>query len=463
MTGLRWGSRTDVGQVRAVNQDNVYAQAPLFAVADGVGGAQGGEVASSVALETLVAALGAPEDNPRTTLEALVAGVRKANRVVFERSLSSLELRGMGTTLVALALVTSNGDERLCVVNVGDSRGYVVQDGRLVQITRDHSYVEDLVELGEISRDEARHHPKKNLVTRALGVEPDIEVDAWEVVPFPGDRYLLCSDGLTNEVDDDEVVRILTETSDAQAAADALTRLANERGGHDNISVVVVDVTADDLMTAATGGTQTLAAVTADPAEASAFAPDPHATTMVPTVKAETAEAEAPAAAARPTGKQPKTKKPRRRRRLPSGRAVGFVVLLLAIAGTAIGAIGYYGRSGYFVGFEGDNVAIYKGRPGGLLWLDPTVEATYPVTRDMLPDNRVAQIADGNEFENRASAEAYVENVSDQATTTTEATTTTVSGTTTTTAPIATTLPPEGQVVTTTIAVATTPPVSSTP
>ena len=142
MTGLRWGARTDVGRARTVNQDNVYAAAPLFAVADGMGGHAGGEVASRIALDTLAAAVppapGAVEDG-HISIEAFVAGVRDANRAVFERSNADAELRGMGTTLCALALVSIGGEERLVVVNIGDSRAYVVQDGRLLQVTRDHS------------------------------------------------------------------------------------------------------------------------------------------------------------------------------------------------------------------------------------------------------------------------------------------------------------------------------------
>src|SRR3954453_13089626 len=231
-TGLRWGAATDVGRLRSVNEDNVLAASPLFALAAGMGGHAGGEVASDVALSTLEERFASV---PRTT-EALVQAVRDANTAIYRRSLAEANLHGMGTTLTAVALVDRGGEQRLAVVNVGDSRTYVVQDGILQQITRDHTYVEDLVTAGEITPDEARFHPQRHIVTRALGIEPTVQVDAWEAPPAAGDRYLICSDGLSNEVDDSQISAVLTGTEDPQEAADALVELANEAGGRDNIT-----------------------------------------------------------------------------------------------------------------------------------------------------------------------------------------------------------------------------------
>ena len=194
MTGLRWGAATDVGRLRSINEDSILTASPLFAVADGMGGHAGGEIASDIALTTLEERFG-PE--PHTT-EALVQAVRAANTAIYDRALAQTNLHGMGTTLTGVALVDRDGQERLAVVNVGDSRTYVVQDGVLQQITRDHTYVEDLVAAGEITADEARFHPQRHIVTRALGIDRDVQIDAWEAAPGAGDRYLICSDGLFN-------------------------------------------------------------------------------------------------------------------------------------------------------------------------------------------------------------------------------------------------------------------------
>lgn len=440
MTGLRWGARTDVGQVRPINQDNVYASAPVFAVADGMGGHAAGEVASRVALDALAEAL-PPTDGQPPSIEALVGGVRDANRIVFERANAEAELRGMGTTLCVLALVTHGEDEQLVVVNVGDSRGYVVQDGELLQITRDHSYVEDLVQAGEITREESKSHPRRNIVTRVLGIEPAVDVDTWEVVPFPGDRYLLCSDGLFNEVDDDELRAVLTQRSDPQEAADELVSLANRHGGHDNISVVIVDVTPGDTM------------APADPTAAVALASNGTTTSDL------TATLPAPApselVAREPVERvvdEPEVP-PRRPRRLRL-RSLALALLVLIVAAVAVGAIGYYGRTGYYVAFAGtdDHVAIYQGRPGGLLWLDPTVETTYPLTRVSVPGEQIPRLEEGWTFDQRRSAETYVANLTREAeelAAATSTTTTTAPPPTTTTVPVATTLTPEAQAVTT--------------
>ena len=236
VTQLRWGSATDVGRVRSNNQDSSLVALPLFAVADGMGGHAAGEVASRLALDTLRNSV------TDQSLESLVAGVKLANTRVFEMSHTDPSMRGMGTTLCAVALVIIDGHERLAVVNVGDSRVYVLQEGAFIQVSEDHSLVESMVRQGTITPEQAKVHPQRNILTRALGIDGEVGVDSWEVAPFSGDRYLLCSDGLFNEVTDDRIAEILTETEDPQEAAEILVRMANEGGGRDNITVVIVDV-----------------------------------------------------------------------------------------------------------------------------------------------------------------------------------------------------------------------------
>jgi PPM family protein phosphatase len=224
------GACTDVGRVRDGNEDAYMVRDPLFAVADGMGGHQGGEVASNLALERLERATDDDSD--------LAEVVREANRAVFEQAAQDPGLAGMGTTLTAVRVQ----DERLHLAHVGDSRMYLLRDGRLERITRDHTVVEQLVDQGRMSVEDAKIHPQRSILTRALGVDEDIQVDEADVDVRPGDRVLLCSDGLTGMVDEDRILSILTDTPDPQAACTALIEAANQAGGQDNITAVVLNV-----------------------------------------------------------------------------------------------------------------------------------------------------------------------------------------------------------------------------
>ena len=428
MAELRWGAATDTGRVRTANEDSLLAVATVFAVADGMGGHAAGEVASSVALEALRAAL---DDRP-VTMANVIDAVRAANGAVFSRSLAEPTARGMGTTLTLIAPATGD-DERdhLVVANVGDSRGYLFADGELRQLTRDHSYVEEMLAAGQITSEEARTHPHRHVVTRALGVEPSVAVDAWLVTPEPGDRYLLCSDGLVNEVDDEQIARILSETPDPQVAADGLVGAANTAGGRDNISVVVVDVVS---ATGRSDDTAALAAATpGEAADATAAAPvggwlTDDLTGGFESTASPTATATDPAPAA-PSPPKPK-------RRLVTARTIVFVTLVAAVFVAAFVVIAAAGRSGYYVGFEGESVAVYQGRPGGVLWFKPTLEATGDLTRDELTPDYQTRIDRNPAFSSRAAAERYLQSLStnDEALAA-STTTTTTSTTTATTAP----------------------------
>ncbi|MGH7408903.1 MAG: Stp1/IreP family PP2C-type Ser/Thr phosphatase [Candidatus Methylomirabilales bacterium] len=235
--------RTDSGRQRDHNEDSLLAapEAGLFAVADGMGGHEAGEVASAMALAALREALAPPGRSPaalRTSaLEALAAGVRLANRQVFEVGQHRPEDARMGTTLVTTLI----RDGEAVFASVGDSRIYRVRDGTLDQLSRDHSLVGELVARGEMTPEEARHSPHKHVITRALGVEPAVEVDAWSEALKPGDLFLLCSDGLTDEVTDPEILdTLLAGGPDLEAACQALIDLANRRGGRDNITALLV-------------------------------------------------------------------------------------------------------------------------------------------------------------------------------------------------------------------------------
>ena len=232
-------SITDVGQVRKVNQDYVFCypnsvgQLPnLFRVADGMGGHQAGDYASRCAVETMVDYIENASSGGPVTL--LGNALTEANRKVMEKALSDRSMEGMGTTLVAA--VVQNGC--LYVANVGDSRLYLIDD-RLEQITRDHSLVEEMVRAGELRREDARLHPDKNVITRAVGVKSSVAIDFFDVALNRGDRFLICSDGLTNMVPEDMIFRIVKEKGSLEEAARELVDEANRSGGSDNISVIL--------------------------------------------------------------------------------------------------------------------------------------------------------------------------------------------------------------------------------
>ena len=250
MIRLQAGSATDPGRVRTSNQDRLLVVGEtLFAVADGMGGHRGGEVAAQIVADGLsdfASSVGPSSMSPTAIAERL----EDLNAEILHRAAMSDDLLGMGTTLTMLLQTDAAPDDpsevaTLLVVNVGDSRTYLLRNGELQQLTDDHSVVADLLREGRITPDEARTHRQRSVITRALGVDAGVDPDIIEIIPAPGSRYLLCSDGLTNEVPDQIIGSILRRIGDPQDAATELVRLALERGGRDNVSVVVVDVIDD--------------------------------------------------------------------------------------------------------------------------------------------------------------------------------------------------------------------------
>jgi protein phosphatase len=433
---LRWGGASDIGRVRSNNQDSFLARedAHIWVVADGMGGHRGGEIASRIACEAVERSYTAH------TVEGLIDAVESANSDVYLTGSGDPDLAGMGTTIVAIALVDDgHGDSVLAIANVGDSRAYRLAGNELDQLTNDHSLVADLVREGSLSPEEAAVHPQRNILTRVLGVYDDVPVDVVTVAPHNGDRFVLCSDGLFNEVPESAIASVLRRLVDPADAANELVRLANEGGGRDNVTVVVVDVVDDAGRAAAAsaaigsgaysaGGTATHAAVITDD----------------PEVEDDRRGGRRRGRAKGPRHAAPVAKaKPRRF----TWRVFLFVVLLLALIGGAFATIQWYGQSTYYVGFEGDNVAIFKGRPGGLLWIEPELVDTSELSRDRVPEDRVDELQSGVEQSTLSDAEAYVERITERAdtlsptttatssTTTTRPTTTTTRATTTTAAP----------------------------
>ena len=235
---IRWGGASDRGRRREENQDSLYADADLFVVADGMGGHSGGSVASNLAVKTLAA-------NSPSTRPELLAAVQHANEVVLRRANAHAFLKGMGTTLCAMAVVNGDCGPEWCLVNVGDSRAYRHRAGQLVQLTCDHNFVAEMVRAGDLSVSDAAAHPRRNTLTRAVGVEQEVNVDAWTFDVTGGDRFLLCTDGVTNELTEAEIGALLG-SGDPTASARAMVQRANDRGGSDNATALVVDVTVDD-------------------------------------------------------------------------------------------------------------------------------------------------------------------------------------------------------------------------
>ncbi len=362
-----WGAATHVGMLRQSNEDAFAAQADMFVVADGMGGHNAGEVASALAVKGMrdAAASGF------ASAESVVAAINAANAAIHLASGGPSDQRGMGTTLTAVVplAATASEPQRMVVANVGDSRVYLWRGGELKQVSADHSYVQELLSEGFISAAEARVHPRRNIVTRALGIEGDVSADSWTLPMLVGDRYVLCSDGLVDEVDDEQIASILRASSDAQQAADALVAAANANGGRDNVTVVVVDV-ADDV-------------------------PDSAATT------ATTPPSDAAAVSA--------ARGPRVRRLVAA-----FAAVVIVAAG-AIAVTGWYARGGYFVGFDGRGddavLVVFKGRPQQILWFSPTVRIDTGVTRAEVFPALAADIDDEPEYDSLAKARAYVESI----------------------------------------------------
>lgn len=238
-------SMTDIGMCRKMNQDYFYAsETPvgnlpnLFIVADGMGGHNAGEYASMNSIDTIVKTVEAsfyagPE-------EILENAIKKANQKLMEKAEEDASMWGMGTTVVAAVI----SDGRLYTANVGDSRLYIVKD-QMIQITRDHSYVEEMVRRGELDREAARNHPDKNIITRAVGAVEKIEIDFFQTALEPKDQILLCSDGLTNMIEDYEINRIIKGRENLSDAAGELIWTANQNGGRDNITVIIIDPFSD--------------------------------------------------------------------------------------------------------------------------------------------------------------------------------------------------------------------------
>ena len=341
---LSWGSRTDVGLVRGHNEDAMLVDAPLFCVCDGMGGHAAGEVASSIAVQTI------SEEAPTTADDILLGvAVEKANAAVIQAAEDGRGKPGMGCTATAVLIDGS----RMAVAHVGDSRVYVLHAGTLVRITHDHSYVEELVDAGEITVGEARLHPSRSIITRALGSDPNMYADHFTIDVEAGDRIIICSDGLSSMISDAHIEAVAVSSVTPQGAADSLLADALAEGGHDNVSVIVVDVLDDGIV--------------------------------------------------------------REHRRKMKRRTIVWAMALLAVvaAFAVVGAL--FVNSSYYLGNNHGNVAIYQGIKGSFMGvrLSHMVESTDVEVAD-LPDALQGQIVDGISVDSLAEAESTVSSYREQ-------------------------------------------------
>ena len=341
-----FGSRTDIGCLRDHNEDSLVVTPPLYAVADGMGGHAAGEVASEIAVRVLSEQAPAHPDG-----EALGRAVENANRAVIQAAHEGRGRQGMGTTMTAAMLE----GERLVIAQVGDSRAYLLHQGKLQQLTRDHSLMADMIEAGQLTAEEARTHPQRSVITRALGSDVHLHPDIYEINVETGDRLLICSDGLSGMVFDDEIENTMRRVQDPQRCASQLVNEAIAAGGHDNVTVIVVDVTG--------------------------YA-------------------------------EVRRKKLARKTKL----SIALVLVLFAaiIAGAVWGTQTYLNTTAYLANDNG-KVAIYRGVPGSVLGLTFShLEKTTSVEVDQLQPGVANRLNEGIRVDDMEAAEALVKEYEDE-------------------------------------------------
>ena len=341
-----FGSRTDIGCLRDHNEDSLVVAPPLFAVADGMGGHAAGEVASEIAVRVLSEL--APEHPDG---EALGRAIEEANRAVIQAAREGRGRQGMGTTMTAAMLE----GERLVIAQVGDSRAYLLHQGKLQQLTRDHSLMADMIEAGQLTPEEARTHPQRSVITRALGSDAHLHPDIYEINVETGDRLLICSDGLSGMIFDDQIENTLRRVQDPQRCASQLVNEAIAAGGHDNVTVIVADVTG--------------------------YA-------------------------------EVRRKKLARKTKL----SIALVLVLFAaiIAGAAWGTQTYLNTAAYLANDNG-KVAVYRGVPGSVLGLSFShLERTTDVSVDDLQPGVANRLNEGIRVDDMEAADALVKEYEDE-------------------------------------------------
>jgi len=382
--------RTDTGRQRNANEDSLFIQAPLFVVADGMGGAQAGEVASKAAAESFAGEL--PAAPPERLLEETIEG---ANRTIHELARKDPDLAGMGTTTTA-AIVDLEG-ETVAIGHVGDSRAYRLRGGKFEQLTRDHSLVEEMRRKGQLTDAQAEDHPQRSIITRALGPEPEVQVDVQTVPAQDGDVFLICSDGLTTMLDDEAIGRLLGRATSLDAAVKSLVDEANRAGGRDNITVVTFRVEDTAAPAASNPGVR----------------PEEGATLIGASAEEEgltgtEVRRRAAAEAARKRREELDSRKGGGRWRMVAKVAA----VLLVVAAVAFGAW-YANRQIWFLGTDDSGrVALYRGAPYELPFGIELYGERYsiPVQTESLPARRQEAVT-GHKLRSRDDAVSLIEDI----------------------------------------------------
>jgi PPM family protein phosphatase len=354
LTRWRYAAATDIGLVRDSNEDAIYVDDSLAVVADGMGGHAAGEVASTITVDIV---RGQFRENP--TVEGLYRAIENANRGILEDARENPQHFGMGTTVIAVGLTTdATGVVSPTLFNVGDSRAYQLRDGALRQLSEDHSVAEEWVRMGRLTPEEAAVHPRRHQLTRTLGIEDTLDVDVMSLHAMAGDRVLLCSDGLSNELSPELLAQMASAPVPIEDAVHDLVAAARDAGGRDNISVILLEF--DEVNVAAT-----------------------------PIKRTVSTERPPPAMSAGPS---------RGRRGARSRRFTWRVALVaLVLAGVAAGfylVMHWYAYSTYYLARDGRDIAVYQGQPSGVLWFKPlkVLDTTYPVA-ELRPADRQALAA----------------------------------------------------------------------
>ncbi len=433
---------SDTGRIRKNNQDSYLADGAVFAVADGMGGHVGGEIASKLAIDVFAEAYSQSQSR-----QNIVEVVQKANTAILSRASAEPKLAGMGTTLCLLSVSENDNRHQLHLVNVGDSRGYLFRNGELYQLTDDHTLVSEMLKSGDITRDQAGNHRAKHILTRALGVDPDVEVDHWKIEPKQNDLYLLCSDGLTNEMTDPEIGQVLSKREPAEKMAQELVKGALSNGGSDNVTCIVVQVDSVTPPPLPPGGDKSRIvelpsqtkmrerlqnathSVGADLAERDRFIAASQvqrerddearerrtrensakygggAVRVNPVITSATTRSPELSAIPVPLPKRATERKFRIGSVL---RSLVFLLILAVVIFVGVSAVGIYANHSYFVSLDKSKVAIYRGRPGGLLWYDPTLVRQTQVSASQVAPYHLSDLQKGVIEPSLTAASAYV-------------------------------------------------------
>jgi protein phosphatase len=351
LTRWRYAAATNTGVVRETNQDAIFADDILALVADGMGGHAAGEVAAAITVDLV-----RDEFHKRPTVEGLYMAIEAANRAILADARDNTERFGMGTTVVAVGLTRDNdGVVSPTLFNVGDSRAYQVRDGALRLLSEDHSVAEEWVRMGRLTPEEAKVHPRRHQLTRALGIEEALEIDVISLNALPGDRLLLCSDGLSNELSNEQLAQLASSPTPLKESVIQLVAGANQAGGRDNISVILLEF---DEVSVATAEIKRTVSTRPPPVDQNSR----YNSTRVAT----------------------------RQRRFTwrVWAAVAFFALILV---GAYFVVRWYAYSTYYIGGDAGSVAIYRGQPNGVLWFKPmrVLDTTFPVTQ-LLPSDQQA-------------------------------------------------------------------------